>query len=185
MKNKSLFSYGALCALGLLSTSLVGCGGVKGGEAKYPSGLDREQTGGDIYGERQSILGPNGLSIFGGKGKDPAADSGIGVNSYLWRASLDTVSFMPMASADPFGGVIITDWYSAAETPNERVKLNIFIMGRELKADGVQVKTFRQEKSKGGEWKDAPVAGETNRALEDTILTRARQMRVSGLEVEK
>jgi Domain of unknown function (DUF3576) len=178
----SKIGFFALLCVCLLSVS--GCGSTKG-EAKYPSGLDRTQTGDDIYGERQSILGPEGLQIFGGKRNDPAADSGIGVNSFLWRASLDTISFMPMASADPFGGVIITDWYSAEENSNERVKLNIFILGRELKADGISVKTFRQEKGKNGDWKDAPVADETNRALEDTILTRARQLRISGLSAEK
>jgi Domain of unknown function (DUF3576) len=174
----------ALLGVFILGFGLQGCGGIKGGEAKYPSGLDRSQTGGDIYGERESILGEGGLAIFGGKDKK-AQDNGIGVNSFLWRASLDTVSFMPLASADPFGGVIITEWYSAPETPDERVKLNILILGRELKADGVNVKTFRQQRTRNGDWADAPVAEETNRALEDTVLTRARQMRIAGLEPEK
>lgn len=182
MKKASLYA-SVLCLSTALTLTACSSGGLKG-EAKYPSGLDRVQTGEDIYGEKESILGPNGLSIFGGKKKNGAEDSGIGVNSFLWRASLDTVSFMPMASADPFGGVIITDWYTAPESPNERVKLNIFIMGRELKASGIRVKTFRQEKSSGG-WTDVAVAEPTNRALEDSILTRAREMRVSGLSAEK
>src|SRR6201998_852295 len=62
----------------------------------------------------------------------------VGVNSYLWHATLDTLSFMPLASADPFGGVIITDWYSPSTTQDERFKVNIFILGRELRADGVR-----------------------------------------------
>lgn len=169
----------------LLSSSLIlaGCGGIKG-EAKYPTGLDRAATGDDnIYAKPKSILGPDGLSIFGGKKKDKS-ETGIGVNSYLWRAALDTISFMPLASADPFGGVIITDWYSAPDAQDERVKLNILILSAELKANGIEVKTFRQERVKG-EWRDASVADSTNTALEDTILTRARQMRIAGLASEK
>ena len=95
-------------------------------EAKYPSGLDRTTTGDDIYGKRESILGEGGL--LGRKKKD-GGESAIGVNSYLWRATLDTVSFMPLASADPFGGVILTDWYTDPQNPNERVKINAFCHG--------------------------------------------------------
>lgn len=165
-------------ALGLSS-----CGGIKT-EAKYPSGHDRTVTGGDIYGKRQSILGEDGLKIFGGKEKAGAGEGGIGVNSFLWRATLDTVSFMPLASADPFGGVILTDWYTDPNSPNERVKINAFIMGRELKADGIRVRTFRQE-IKGGAWRDAAVSEETSRKLEDSILTRARQLRITHLANEE
>ena len=86
--------------------------------------------------------------------------------------------FMPLASADPFGGVILTDWYSAPETQNERIKLNVFILDKQLRSDGVQVKVFKQEK-RGGEWRDAAVSDDTGRSIEDAILTRARQMRVA------
>ena len=180
--NKILISTFLLAgaALGLSS-----CGGIKT-EAKYPTGLDRNQTGGDnnIYGKKKSILGDDGLKIFGGKKKSGAGESGIGVNSFLWRATLDTVSFMPLASADPFGGVILTDWYTDPATPNERVKINAFVMGRELKADGIRIRTFRQE-MKRGSWRDATVSEETSRKLEDTILTRARQLRVAHLANEE
>lgn len=173
----------ACLALGLLALVFVisACDTYKG-EAKYPSGYDRTTTGGDIYGEKESILGKGGWSIFGGK-DDKADDgsTGIGVNSFLWRASLDTVSFMPLASADPFGGVIITDWYSDPETPNERFKVNIFILDRQLKSSGVKAKVFRQF-NKGGKWVDADVADSTGRQLEDAILTRARQLRVASLQ---
>lgn len=151
------------------------------GEAKYPTGVSREMgVGNDVYSDGGSIFGSDGISL-GGKKAEPG--STIGVNSFLWRATLDTISFMPLASADPFGGVIITDWYSDPETPNERVKVNAFITGRELKADGIKVSTFRQVK-KGGSWKDAPVAEDTARKLEDSILTRARQLRISHLASE-
>jgi hypothetical protein len=112
----------------------------------------------------------------GGGGGAP----GVGVNSFLWRATLDTVSFMPLASADPFGGVIITDWYSPAETPNERFKVNIFILNRELRADGVRATVFRQRRDLAGQWAEAPVEQQTGIDLENAILTRARQMRLSA-----
>lgn len=171
--------YISLAALTVL-LALSACGGVES-EAKYPTGMDRSTVGdsSDIYAEPDSIFGAGGLNVFGKGGEgDDSGGGAIGVNSYLWRASLDTVSFMPLASADPFGGVILTDWYSAPETPGERVKLNVFILDKQLRSDGIQVKVFRQVK-KGGEWRDAPVADETGRSVEDAILTRARQMRVA------
>ena len=87
--------------------------------------------------EEGSLFGPGGL--FGSKA-DKKEDNGTGVavNAYLWRASLDTINFIPLVSADPFGGVIITDWYTPAETPNERMKVQVTILDRELRADGVQ-----------------------------------------------
>lgn len=152
-----------------------------GGEAKYPTGADRTTTGGDIYAERESIFGKGGFNVFGGKDeKKNDGSTGIGVNAYLWRASLDTVSFMPLASADPFGGVIITDWYSPEEKPDERFKVNVFILDRQLRSSGVKVKTFRQKKS-GSSWVDTNVADDTSRKMEDAILTRARQLRVADL----
>jgi len=105
------------------------------------------------------------------------------VNSYLWRASLDTVSFMPLASADPFGGVIITDWYTAPEKPDERFKVNIFILDKQLKAAGIKVKVFRQT-GKNGDWKDSTVADGTAAQMEDAILNRAREIRVAEMGKE-
>lgn len=168
--------------LSLALFPLSACSMFKKGEAKYPSGLDRSATGDDIYGEKESIFGADGLAIFGGKKKGADDGStGIGVNSYLWRASLDTVSFMPLASADPFGGVIITDWYSSPEKPSERFKVNVFILDKQLVSNGVKVKVFRQTQSRGG-WIDSTVAENTATQMEDAILTRARQLRVAALE---
>jgi hypothetical protein len=115
----------------------------------------------------------------GGSGDQNAGPAGVGVNSYLWRASLDTVSFMPLASADPFGGVIITDWYSPPDTPNERFKVNVFILGRDLRADGVRASVFHQKKDPMGQWTEAAVDANTATGLENAILTRAREIRLS------
>jgi hypothetical protein len=104
----------------------------------------------------------------------------LGVNSFLWRASLDTMSFMPFASADPFGGVIITDWYSAPASPNERMKVTIYILDRKLRADGLKVVVFRQTHDANG-WADAAVNPDTATKLEDAILTRARELRLATL----
>jgi len=163
-----------------LSFFLFACENAPKGEAKYPTGLDRTTTGDDIYGEKESIFGNDGLAIFGGKDKGKNDGStGIGVNSFLWRASLDTMSFMPLASADPFGGVIITDWYSSEDKPDERFKVNVFILDKQLVSNGVRVKVFRQVKSRST-WKDSTVADDTGTKLEDAILTRARQLRVAA-----
>jgi hypothetical protein len=102
----------------------------------------------------------------------------LGVNSYLWHASLDTLSFMPLASADPFGGVIITEWSSAVQVPDERMKVTVYIMDRRLRADGVKVAVFRQVRQ-NGVWADAPVTPETAAKLTDAILTRARELRLA------
>jgi len=175
-----------ILSLAVLLTGVLfvisGCESYKG-DAKYPSGYDRTTTGGDIYGQRQSIFGKDGLSILGGKEEKNDGSNGIGVNSYLWRASLDTVSFMPLASADPFGGVIITDWYIAEEKPDERFKVNIFILDKQLRSDGVKVKVFRQVQ-KGGKWVDSTVADNTGPQMEEAILTRARQLRVADMGEE-
>jgi hypothetical protein len=102
----------------------------------------------------------------------------LGVNSFLWHASLDTLSFMPLQSADPFGGVILTDWYSDPSDLNERMRVNIYILDRKLRADGLKIAVFRQTKS-GDAWVDAAVNPDTAVKLEDAILTRARELRLA------
>jgi hypothetical protein len=121
------------------------------------------------------------LGLFGRR-QAPAQQPGgviVGVNAYLWRASLDTLAFMPLSSADPYTGIIITDWYSPPEQPNERFKATVYILDTRLRADGLNVSLHRQTRA-GTEWRDAPTAVETEEALENQILTRARQIRTSG-----
>lgn len=106
----------------------------------------------------------------------PSRMTSIGVNAYLWRAALDTVSFAPLLQADANTGVIITDWYSNAKAPGERVKLTVAILDQDLRADALRVSASRQV-NQGGAWADAPVTAATVQKLEDIILTRARDLR--------
>ena len=107
--------------------------------------------------------------------------AGIGVNSYLWRATLDTLAFMPLASADPYGGTVITDWYINPEKPDERFKATVYILDTRLRADGLNVTVFKQTRDAGGGWVDAPVSPQTDIDIENSILTKARQLRLSNL----
>src|SRR5579871_5015365 len=113
------------------------------------------------------------------KGAPPNA---IGVNSYLWRASLDTLAFMPLASADPYGGVIITDWYAAPEKPDERFKCTVYILDTRLRADALNVTVYKQVRDASGGWSDATASDQTAIDIENSILTRARQLRLSNLK---
>jgi hypothetical protein len=110
----------------------------------------------------------------------PSRITSIGVNSYLWRAAVDTVSFAPLLQADSSSGVIITDWYANPKAPGERVKLTVAILDQDLRADALRVAASRQV-SQNGAWVDAPVSAATVQKLEDIILTRARDLRRSAV----
>jgi hypothetical protein len=128
------------------------------------------------------LAGPDGLTLLGGKSDKSAGQDtggGLGVNAYLWRGTLDTLSFMPLASADPFGGVIITDWYSPPSANGERFKATAYILGRQLRADGVRISIFRQVEQ-NGRWVDAPVAPSTTGEIENKVLARARELRAQS-----
>lgn len=122
------------------------------------------------------------LAACGGRGDRPRADlaasqvTTIGVNSYLWRASLDALSFMPLLQADSAGGVIVTDWYINPSSPSERVKVSVAILDQDLRADALRVAASRQV-SQGGTWVEAPVQAATVQKLEGIILTKARDLR--------
>ena len=155
---------------GVLLLSLVGltaCSSLGGGSRTFQS----QEEGG-------------GFRLFGGGKKARSADGAspaISVNGYLWRATLDTLSFMPLASADPYGGVVITDWYVNPEKPDERFKCTVYILDSRLRADGLNVAVFKQNKDAGGNWVDAASAGQTETDLENAILTKARQLRLSNI----
>ena len=129
----------------------------------------------------ERIGGNEGLFSFGNGKKDTGSGSGgggggIGVNAFLWRGALDTLSFLPLTSADPFGGVIITDWYTPADASGERFKATAFILGRELRSDGIRVSVFRQV-NQGGRWVDAPVDPVVQADIENKVLDAARKLR--------
>ncbi len=111
----------------------------------------------------------------------PSSITQIGVNSYLWRASLETLSFMPLLQTDSNGGVIVTDWYVNPKNPGERMKLTVSILDRDLRADALRVAASRQVAAQGtggsGGWVDAPVQAATVQRIEDVILTKARDIR--------
>ena len=115
------------------------------------------------------------------QGKASNAQPAIGVNSYLWRATLDTLAFMPLASADPYGGVVITDWYANPEKLDERFKVTVYILDTRLRADGLTVTVFKQVKGADGQWVEAPTSAQTATDFENSILTRARQLRLSNI----
>ncbi len=123
-----------------------------------------------------------GFSLFGGDSSKTKGGGLIGVNAFLWRATLDTLSFLPLTAADPFGGTVITDWYEDPKAPGERFKVNALILGSELRADGIKVKIFKQAKGANGAWADRAVAPGLERDMEDAILTRARQLKVQSNE---
>lgn len=137
----------------------------------------------------QTVQTSNGggfAGMFGHKGTAPSraskgAESGIGVNSYLWRATLDTVSFMPLASADPWGGVVITDWYVNPEKPDERFKITVYILDSRLRADALNVTVFKQVRDAVGGWVDSTISDQTANDIENSILTKARQLRLANV----
>ena len=166
----------AVTALALVY--LAGCGGAER-ESSYPDSIGRHP----VYSDQlpDSVFGPGGATIFGGTQAQPGAGVAIPVNSFLWRATLDTLSFMPLASADPFGGVIISDWFAPPESTNERFKMTVYILSRELRSDGLRVAIFRQQRDASGIWVDSEVSPDTASELENAILTRARELRVASL----
>lgn len=165
---------------------LAGCSGTQSEMPEFTVFSPRDQRIRDRGG---TFLGTDGITLFGsGKSSQQASaeggggGGGIGVNAYLWRGALETLNFMPLASADPFGGLIITDWYQPASTPDERLKVHVLILDRALRADAVEVSVFRQQRTANGEWIEKPVDPQTSVELEDKILTKARELRIAGLE---
>lgn len=128
---------------------------------------------GSNVSERDEPLGSYSLGSKTGKA--------VTVNRYLWAASLETLDFLPVFSADPIAGLVITDWYQNPEAPDERFKLNVYILDSALRADALRVSVFRQEREGEG-WRDSSVNPATAREIENAILTRARQLRLNSID---
>lgn len=142
-------------------------------EYKYPKSKDQLEE------ERIGKLTGDSLFSFGGGVSHSGSAHGMNVNGYVWRASLDAVHFMPVISADPFGGTILTDWYSD-ENKNERIKFNIFIVDSSLSANAVKVSAFRQVKGANNVWHDAPASSQFARDVEEKIIKKARALKIAA-----
>ena len=169
--------------LGVLTTALAGCDKMR--EVRPDEYNDPRFVGpkGSLLGDNSSE-GSNTLTFGTSKERRDAgggASAGVGVNAYIWRGALDTLSFMPLASADPFGGVIITDWYTPPDSSGERFKATAYILSRELRADAIRISLFHQV-LKGSQWVDAPVSQGTSTEMEDKVLTRARELRAANVQ---
>ena len=175
-RNTYVLVVAALCGVGLTA-----CSGTREvSQDEYTSSASQATHPDTAPG----LAGEGGVSLsLGGKGssKNESSGNGIGVNAYLWRGTLDTLSFMPLASADPLGGVVITDWWQSNTTPRERFKANAYIMTRSLRSDGVKVTIFRQVEQKG-QWVDTPVNPVAVSEVENKILARARELRSAVAE---
>jgi hypothetical protein len=161
-------------------TLLNGCGQSRGVNPDPDTGDYAREPGAGL-GAYGNLTGGDSLLSFG-TNKQKKADTGggaLGVNAYLWRGALDTLSFMPLASADPFGGVIVTDWYSPPAANGERFKATAYILGRELRSDAVRVAIYRQV-LQNGQWVDSPVSPMTVGEIEDKVLARARELRIQS-----
>lgn len=170
MSDRTTFAMFGLGLTLLIGGALGGCAGddVKGGPR------ENSHRGRDPLDPNNQYGGFNLFSTGNKSGQDAASQ--IGVNAYLWRGALETLKFMPLASADPFGGVIITDWWTPAASPAERFKATAYILGRQLRADGIRVSVFRQV-NQGGQWVDAPVDPGKPTELENMVLAKARDLR--------
>jgi hypothetical protein len=128
-----------------------------------------------------SVMGDDFLTFGAGKKGKNGGTLAANVNPHLWRASLESINFMPLVSADAFGGVIITDWYINPKTPNERIKVSVFITDQVLRADALKVVVYKQIKGKDGNWTNSHVDSRIATELENIILTKARQLRIRSI----
>ena len=133
---------------------------------------NRLRSGGGLLGKKA------GISFGANEGNNTVSSIGMPINPYLWKGSLETIGFMPLSSADPFGGTIITDWYSDSQTVNERCKINIFIKGVELKTSNLKVNTFCQS-FENNKWVDLSVSASLSNQLENAILNKAKKIKLA------
>ena len=161
-------------------------GGCNNSGPPQPDGSFRNYVDTPPWETGGGMGGPSGSLFNIGKSQNAGAGTGqgagLGVNAYLWRGALDTLSFMPLASEDPFGGVIQTDWYQPPSALDERFKATAYVLASDLRPDAIRVAIFR-EVMQGGQWAPAPVSKTTVAEIENKILARARQLRADGVKV--
>ncbi|MGL5784653.1 MAG: DUF3576 domain-containing protein [Alphaproteobacteria bacterium] len=129
------------------------------------------------YKNTGKLFGEQGLSL--GAQED---ETGIGVSAYLWRGTLDVLAPFPLQTTDPFGGLVTTDWYTPPSTSNEQFKVNVVILSRQLRSDGLNVRVLRREKTAGGAWKETPAHSSLQRHFKEVILLRARDLKAKEHE---
>jgi hypothetical protein len=172
MRGVSFTNQGTGAVLLLTALALAGCEG-SGSTRRYTGTVNH--PGGPVATETHR---PTGIRGDFAEGSDSGArTAAVRVNRFAWRAALDSVSFMPLATSDPYGGAISTDWYISRRNADERLKVNVLVGGPELRADTVKVTVFRQERKGGRDWVNAPVDVTTAQNLENVILQRARELR--------
>jgi len=162
---------GCLCVL-------AGCDQAKEEPAPLPAEDERKMNFGKAFGEEFLLFGKG---VKRSVDQTPVAH----VNAYIWQGSLETIAFLPLHSADATGGVIITDWYTVPQAPQERLKITIRIIGKELRSDALKVSINRQVLDKNGTWVEAPVHQEIKTKLENLILSKARQLRIISFSSSK
>jgi hypothetical protein len=171
----------SLLSVALMLTLLAACLGLTA-----CSGVDVDPTYPEFESQKRpngSLTGGEGLLSFGGA-KKKTGDAGLPINRFIWQASLEVINFMPLASTDPFGGVILTEWTTLNEAQGERLKLTVYVTSQELRSDAVKVAVFRQKltekKGSPSQWQDVAPDPKTATALENAILSRARELRVAA-----
>lgn len=175
--------FGTIAAV-TLAVALAACGSNQ--RAQEPVGPRSGPTG-KYNPNDESVFGEGGASLnnilgSGSARKTPGESDALPVNKYLWRAALDTLSFLPLSSTDPFTGVIATDWGANPDAPGERFKVTAYMVRPTLAASSLKVAVYREVRAEGGAWVPAAVSADTARKIEDAILTRARQIRIAEVE---
>ena len=177
-----------IAAVAVVAGLAAGCGSGSYAAKKEDASLPRPGPKRKLDPNQESVFGDKGLSLGNlrsgstggllGGGDDKAR---LPVNKFLWQGALDTLAFLPLASTDPFTGVIATDWGAAPEAPGERFKVTAYILNSALSAAALKVAVYRESRNAQGFWVPAPVDPATALKLEDAILTRARQIRIAAL----
>ena len=178
----SLLIMPLLCIVANSSCSYLDDADIKRAPPQEDLAIQRERERRGVYdpeAEEQTFLKGLFDNVTGSSDKGL---TGIGVNTFLWRATLDRLSFMPLESADPFGGVIITDWYANSETSKEKFKIVAYIIGKELKVNAIKVSVFKKIKNDNDEWVDKKTNEVLSHKIEDAILTSARKYKIENID---